>query len=125
MREDLLEIPSFLLAEPGKVREWGDMPSPAPARPPSTEPGPSTVKPGPAQRLGLPDGDWFILRDRGWTERVLSAMTRKELRALLNRHPPLRRAGIDGKGYVEPTPRMTQVDRNVAEARLAKVERKG
>lgn len=81
--DDLLEIPDFLRRDPAPLgtvperepkRRW-IMPSKAKSKPKRKN------KKGP----NIAEGDRYILRSLGWSDKVLKAMPRKDIEAVLNK----------------------------------------
>ena len=78
---DLLKIPGFLCRDPKPIRPerkekraW-IMPSKAKSK----------TKPKRKNSSNIGEGDRYILRSLGWSDKVLKAMPRKDIEAVLNK----------------------------------------
>ncbi len=79
--DHLLEIPPFLRRDPAPL---GTVPEREPKRRwimPSKAKSKSKRKKGP----NIGEGDRYILRSLGWSDKVLKAMPRKDIEAVLNK----------------------------------------
>ena len=97
--DDLLEIPGFLRRDP--------TPSAALTREPKRKwimPKKSKAKSKPKRKTKAPrisDGDRWILRSMGWTDKVLTAMPKQDIEMILNKQRHMQSA--DEVNYLTKT----------------------
>ena len=96
--DDLLEIPDFLRRDPAPL---GTVPEREPKRSWIMPKAKSKPKSKRKNKRGpnISEGDRYILRSLGWSDKVLKAMPRKDIEAILNK--PRKILPIDEVTYLQ------------------------